>query len=420
MLKKLSLAALVAMGSMSVASATPLTEAIKNVDLNGMLRLRYYNVKTDSSQSIWRTNGIFIFKVPVAENIKFVFRNSTQTYLLNTESNDGNLKPVANVKAFGVDSTMANNLLFMNVNYNGLNAIVGKIPVATPITSVDPATPSHGAGAIATYNVGNGVTLAAAYVEALKNASYASPEWGEAFAKTTNSYPGNTINNDIYALAAIYGGNGVKAQAWYFTAENLLKHDYVLSADVDVSKLANLEGVTVGVHADFASSKLDDTAINAVGAALDGTEIADAYEEGGYDVGTKNFYNINVKAGNDFGSLKLGYAKTNKKIGVVHLSVDSPLAGQADTWSNYDIANLTDAKMFYATACFKPADKVSAKLAYSHTKADAVQDKNKDYTVKVGYAYTKKLSFSALYDHSKWDSDDKATKQIVLEAKYSF
>ncbi|WP_456470740.1 major outer membrane protein, partial [Caminibacter sp.] len=40
MLKKLSLAALVALGSVSVASATPLTDAIKNVDLSGMLRIR--------------------------------------------------------------------------------------------------------------------------------------------------------------------------------------------------------------------------------------------------------------------------------------------------------------------------------------------------------------------------------------------
>ena len=43
MLKKLSLAALIAMGGVSFATATPLTDAIKNVDFGGYLRLRVYN-----------------------------------------------------------------------------------------------------------------------------------------------------------------------------------------------------------------------------------------------------------------------------------------------------------------------------------------------------------------------------------------
>ena len=43
-LTKISLAALVALGAFSsVASATPLEEAIKNVDLSGFARYRYEN-----------------------------------------------------------------------------------------------------------------------------------------------------------------------------------------------------------------------------------------------------------------------------------------------------------------------------------------------------------------------------------------
>ena len=45
MLKKLSLAAIIAASGVSFASATPLTEAIKNVDLSGFLRVRFYNEK---------------------------------------------------------------------------------------------------------------------------------------------------------------------------------------------------------------------------------------------------------------------------------------------------------------------------------------------------------------------------------------
>ena len=417
MLKKLSLAAVIAMGAMSVASATPLTEAIKNVNLSGMLRIRYYNVKTEDTNSMWRTNGIFIFTVPVDENIKFVFRNSTQTYIKHTESNDGR------VDASTVDSTMVNNLLFMKYSNGGLNLMAGKLPVATPITSVDPATPSHGAGAIASYNLGNGFTVAAAYVEALKHASPYSPEWAESpkINSDTYDYAGNVINNDVYALAGMYKGDGVDAQLWYFKVENLLKHDVILSANVDISQLANLDGVKLGVHFDYANSKLDDTAIDAVGAKLAGTSIDTAYENGDYDTGNKAFYNINVEAGMDMADVRVGYAKTNKKIGVIDLSVDSPLANsQAATYNDYDIANYTDTHMYYADVTFKPMDKVSATLAYSHIKNKVVDDKNKDWTAKVTYSYNKKLSFEALYDHTKWDSDKDATKTVRIEAKYKF
>ena len=417
MLKKLSLAALVALGSVSVASATPLTDAIKNVDLSGMLRIRYYNVKTDDTNSMWRTNGIFIFTVPVDENIKFVFRNSTQTFLKHTESNDGR------VDVGTVDSTVSNNLLFMKYSNNGLNLIAGKIPVATPITSVDPATPSHGAGAVATYSLGNGFTVAGAYVEAIKNASAYSPELADLnsseFGKDTYNYTGNPINNDIYALAGMYQGNGVDVQLWYFKIENLLKHDAILSGNVDISKLANLDGVKLGVHFDYANSKLDDTAEDDIGGALK-TPKAKSYIND-YDVGTKAFYNVNVKAGMDMADVRVGYAKTNKKIGTVNLSVDSPLANnQAATLTDYDIANYTDTHMYYADVTFKPMDKVSATLAYSHIKNEAFDDKNNDWTAKVSYAYNKKLSFTAWYDHTKWDNDDDATKTVRLEAKYKF
>ena len=51
-LTKISLAALVALGAFSsVASATPLEEAIKNVDLSGMARYRYTNNKRTGEYS---------------------------------------------------------------------------------------------------------------------------------------------------------------------------------------------------------------------------------------------------------------------------------------------------------------------------------------------------------------------------------
>jgi hypothetical protein len=157
MLKKLSLAALVAMGSLSVASAaTPLEQAIKNVSLSGFLRVRLYNEDPDGKAvyNRWRTNGVLIFKVPVAENFNFVMRNSVQTNVYTNKTRVGTeKKPLSGNKSTNVDDGIVNNLLFIQYANGPLSAIVGKIPVATSITSADPAAPGHGAGVVATYNV---------------------------------------------------------------------------------------------------------------------------------------------------------------------------------------------------------------------------------------------------------------------------
>jgi len=423
MLKKLSLAALVAMGSMSFVSATPLTEAIKNVDLSGMLRIRFYheNPETGNDSTKWRTNAVFIFKVPVSENINFVFRNSTQTLLKNTESNDNNIVKTVDQ----VDSTMVNNLLFMNYHQDGLNVIAGKIPVATPITSVDSATPTHGAGAIATYNLGNGFTVAGAFVTAMKNVAGLKVEKAVDYDSANDkivttykatpvfdnyNYGGNVLNNDTYVLAGIYGSDAIKAQAWYFHVENLLKYDVIARADLDLFKLANLQNdFDLQFHVDYAASKLDD--------AVDPS------------ASTKNFWNINVKGKIASAALRVGYANSSDDDGAIDLSVDSPLAtSQAKVANYYDIANERDADMIYADASYNFTTAIKGTLAYAHinTSDDPVERSNvlssdlDEYTVKVDYAYNKKLSFQAYYDYADFSKKDSDNSEIRLQALYKF
>jgi len=76
-LAKLSLAAIIAAGAFSVANATSLEDAIKGVDLSGMVRLRFYNNDVDKSapagthdQNRWRGSSLFKFTIPVSDTIK--------------------------------------------------------------------------------------------------------------------------------------------------------------------------------------------------------------------------------------------------------------------------------------------------------------------------------------------------------------
>ncbi|MRJ07003.1 MAG: hypothetical protein C6I01_05740, partial [Epsilonproteobacteria bacterium] len=59
MLKRVSLVALLAMGLGSFASAgTPLTEAIKSVDVSGMLRARFYHERYKQTNDDGTTNHV--------------------------------------------------------------------------------------------------------------------------------------------------------------------------------------------------------------------------------------------------------------------------------------------------------------------------------------------------------------------------
>ena len=388
MLKKLSLAALIAMGGVSFATATPLTDAIKNVDLNGFLRVRFYNEQPDKSNQYdrWRTNAVLIFKVPVAENIKFVMRNSVESNVYTDEDS------ITNTNKTSVDSGIVNNLLFMQYTNGPLNAIVGKIPVATSITSADPAAPGHGAGIIATYKVNDNLTLGAAFVDALKN-------------------PGNNtgvdkllvVPNDIYAAVAAFNVDMVKGNVWYYTVTNLV--DYIVTASVDVKPIENLD-----IHVDYAAGNLDDD----VAQSLAGEDK------------TKNYYNISVKYSQDAISAKLGYAYTDKHAAVVELSEDAPIGKVITTANNDNIANLQDTRAVYGKLAYDIDAKTSVYVAAQVQDAgDDSGNENNDlaeYTIGAKYAYTKKLTFSAYYDIADWDDDAdyEDNNEFRFEAKYSF
>ena len=398
MLKKLSLAALIAMGSMSVASATPLTEAIKGVDLSGMLRIRFYNDDPEDGQKTdrWRTNGIFIFKVPAGEHIKFVYRASVQTDAKGLRDNGA----LAHVGALNsndpVDVGHMNNLLFMAYSNNGLNAMVGKIPVKSPITSADPATPGHGAGAIVSYNVGNGLTVAGGYVDALKHADPFDYE----------NYIGDLITTSLYLGALVYNSDMVDAQAWYFHMPNLIKHEYVVSAKV---KALKEYGVTI--EANYASSKLDDNEkFNYNGTILDLSNADD----------TKKYYDITVKYNNAGIHGLVGYANSSDDEGKVTTSVDSPLGGVLPTQQVTNIANYRDMDAWYGMVGYDVTSALNVSARYAHFDASDDDGDADEYVAQVDYKYNKKLSFEAYYSVFDADEEDGDKNELRLQAQYNF
>jgi len=392
MLKKLSLAALVAMGGMSFANATPLTEAIKNVDLNGMLRIRFYNEDPDGQHGYrrWRTNGIFIFKVPVAENLKMVVRNSVQT---NVSVHDDNI--ASNGPTSNVDDTIANNLLFMAYSKDGFNAILGKIPVATPVTSADPVTPGHGAGAIATYKINDNFTAGAFFIDALKQGG------SEA---TSVGLPA-VIAHNIAGVAGIFNTDLVDGQLWYFNVNNVVDSLVALSLDAYLP----IE-YKVGIHFDYVLGDLNNDFASAYNLSKD----------------PKNYFNVALTTNIGEISAKLGYAYSDKHRGVTVFAADAPIGAVIPTANNYNIANKTETSSIYGKFGYKVDPKTCVYLAAQYQDAGSKSgNSNNDlaeYTIGGSYKMNKKLSFSAYYDIADWDdnADYYDNNEFRFEAKYTF
>jgi len=382
MLKKLSLAALVAMGSMSVASATDLSEAIKGVDLKGYMRLRAYyesdkdaNTDKAGTQSTrWRTTAAFNFTVPVSEDVKFHSDFAFDWNMYNDAQQDGAAQPT-------------NTHMFVDASKNGANLKIGKIPVVTPVTGKGVGE-ALGAGAIAAYKVNDSLTVAAAGLDTLANTD-----------KVT------VAGKNTVAAAAIYKSDVADVQAWYFNVEDLIDSDVVLSADIKALKDSGIK-----IHVDYAQAELSDKA----GATMTANE--DTIPAGLKADKTQTYLNVNASFKKDKVCAKLGYAVTGKDGGVVVLDGDASIASVLGTEQQTGIADTTDNNAVYAKVGYNVDKKTNVFVAYSTI------DEKSSNEVLVGakYKYTKKFGVYAYYSVLDQSSKGQDNNEARVEFKYTF
>ncbi|MFP4486623.1 MAG: major outer membrane protein, partial [Campylobacterales bacterium] len=228
-LAKVSLAAVVALGTLSTASmAKDLSEAIKGVDVSGFLRYRFDNVdqsnrgyvdgddKQTESQHEWK--AVSNFTIPTSETFSAVigleyndntkvggFSDSTldSGMVINGEAgkqvdfNDGSIETIDGEQGFAVRQ-------FYGVwNPNGTKTTVqlGKFNLGTPATS---ASVSRATGIMALNSDVENVTFAAAALDSF-------------FANEV----GNRENN-VYALAALGGYGGFSGELWGLNIEDMV------------------------------------------------------------------------------------------------------------------------------------------------------------------------------------------------------
>lgn len=170
-LAKLSLAAIMAAGAFSVASATPLTDAIKGVDLSGYGYYRFHDASGSEAYS----------KVEIRVGLTGAVSENVQYYVRATM--DRATKTNATV---GKGSFLVDRAIMSYTGFKYTKVMLGRMYTGTPLDD------TSAVGLKVLVSPVAGLTLAGAYF-------------------TDNS----AVTNAAIAVAAIYSNDMFNARAWY-------------------------------------------------------------------------------------------------------------------------------------------------------------------------------------------------------------
>ncbi|EIN6485445.1 major outer membrane protein [Campylobacter coli] len=429
-LVKLSLVAALAASAFSVANATPLEEAIKDIDVSGVLRYRYdtgrfskdFGNGTNNTISTGNLNGSkqehkyraqVNFSGAIADNFKAFVQ-------LDYNAKDG---------GYGADS-ISNTKTSLNVRqlyltYTDENVatsvILGKQQLNTIWTdnAIDGLV---GTGIKVVNNSIDGLTLAAFAIDSVN-----TDEQGEGIEKPNNSRksdensPYLDWSQNIYGAAAIGSyevlGGQYNPQLWlaYMTDNAFL---YALDATYSTTIFDGinwtLEGAYLGNSVDNKLKKEQGTASGNF-FALRGT-----VEVNGWDATLGGLY----------------YGKKDKVTVTVledQGNIDSLLAGEEIFYTEGSQLHGSQGRNIFgyvkAGYTFNETVRVGADFVYGGTKTKSNRNTyigggdKLEAVARVSYKYSPKLNFSAWYSYVNIDSDNNGEgdhNTVRLQALYKF
>ena len=404
-LTKISLAALVALGAFSsVASATPLEEAIKNVDLSGMARYRYTHVHDyDKNQkNVKKSNEaghnfkmITNFKAAIDDNFFGVVGlryNATD----GSGDNAGTGTDKTNTTGtFGVHQ------FYLGYKIGGTTITAGKQTIDSYFTD-----DAIGTGVRVVNEDIEGLTLTALAFDALEGDDVESD--GNLYKAT--GYLSTYDVGNLYAAGIAGSFNPVSFQLWYGTLTNLAD---VLAADVS-AKFDITNDFALGARLNYANSTADKEAKNILG-----------YNDGNFYAGelSTSLFGLDLAAG------YIGWKAQDKGISAFTFEDQGSLISAGEDVFDWTYAE-GKGNFFYATSAYT-FDKFTVGLDYvkgtQKTSAGAgnpdVKDKVEEFVPRFAYQYNKKLTFSSFYSFQthKLPNDVKTKEdKFRFEAKYSF
>lgn len=410
-LVKLSLVAALAAGAFSVANATPLEEAIKDIDVSGVLRYRYETSNEWSDiNGVAQNEGSGIsgkqdhkyraqlnFSGAIADNFKaFVqldYNAKDGGYGANNGSTTRSDSSKLNVRQLYLtytDENVATSVILGKQQLNTIwtdNAIDGLV----------------GTGVKVVNNSIDGLTLAAFAVD-----SYNSDEQGGDLGTVLN------FNENLYGAAAIgsyevFNGQ-LNPQLWLaYMTDNAFFYAVDAAYNTTIFDGVNwtLEGAYLGNSLDNERKDLGNGNGNFF--ALNGS-----IEVNGWDATLGGLY----------------YGKKNKATITViedQGNLGSLLAGEEIFYTNGSKLNGDTGRNIFgfvkAGYTFNETVRVGADFVYGGTKTKNHSGGDKlEAVARVDYKYSPKLNFSAFYSYVNVDKDTDSTHHdaVRLQALYKF
>lgn len=423
-LVKLSLVAALAASAFSVANATPLEEAIKDIDVSGVLRYRYEsgrfgkdlnleNANLNSSKQEHKYRAQINFSGAIADNFKaFVqldYNAKDGGYGANSVSNTKTSLNVRQLYLTYTNEDVATSVILGKQQLNTIwtdNAIDGLV----------------GTGIKVVNNSIDGLTLAAFAIDSVN-----TDEQGDGvFFKNSNLTAGENSpyldwSQNIYGAAAIgsyevFNGQ-LNPQLWlaYMTDNAFL---YALDVAYNTTIF---DGVNWTLEGAYLGNSLDNT--------------LDDHYAGGSANG--NFFGLRGSVEVNGWDATLGglYYGKKDKVTVTVLedqgNIGSLLAGEEIFYTNGSKLNGDTGRNIFgyvkAGYTFNETVRVGADFVYGGTKTESntyVGGGDKlEAVARVSYKYSPKLNFSAWYSYVNVDSDNNGEgdhNAVRLQALYKF
>ncbi|EIL8505066.1 major outer membrane protein [Campylobacter coli] len=433
-LVKLSLVAALAAGAFSVANATPLEEAIKDIDVSGVLRYRYETSNEWSDiNGVAQNEGSGIsgkqdhkyraqlnFSGAIADNFKAFVQLDYNAKDGGYGANNG-----STTRSYVADNSSTLNVRQLYLTYTDENVatsvILGKQQLNTIWTdnAIDGLV---GTGIKVVNNSIDGLTLAAFAIDSVN-----TDEQGDGVFFKNNSLTDAAGDNspyldwsqNIYGAAAIgsyevFNGQ-LNPQLWLaYMSDNAFLYALDAAYNTTIFDGINwtIEGAYLGNSLD---NKLEDrykvgsTAGNGNFFALRGSVEVNGWDAtlGGLYYGKKDKVTVTVlEDQGNIGSLLAGEEIFYTKGSQLHGSLGRNIFG-------YVKAGYT----------FNETVRVGADFVYGGTKTENRSGGDKlEAVARVDYKYSPKLNFSAFYSYVNVDKDTDSTHHdaVRLQALYKF
>ncbi|EAJ9641633.1 major outer membrane protein [Campylobacter coli] len=425
-LVKLSLVAALAAGAFSVANATPLEEAIKDIDVSGVLRYRYETSNEWSDiNGVAQNQGSGIsgkqdhkyraqlnFSGAIADNFKAFVQLDYNAKDGGYGKNNG-----STTRSYAADNSSTLNVRQLYLTYTNENVatsvILGKQQLNTIWTdnAIDGLV---GTGVKVVNNSIDGLTLAAFAVD-----SYNSDEQGGELGTVSDGQSGKLVtvlnfNENLYGAAAIgsyevFNGQ-LNPQLWlaYMTDNAFF---YAVDAAYNTTIF---DGVNWTLEGAYLGNSLDN-------------ELKDLGN------GNGNFFALNGSIEVNGWDATLGglyYGKKDKVTVTViedQGNLGSLLAGEEIFYTKGSNLNGDTGRNIFgfvkAGYTFNETVRLGADFVYGGTKTENHSGGDKlEAVARVDYKYSPKLNFSAFYSYVNVDKDTDSTHHdaVRLQALYKF